>query len=111
MYYSPVRHSSSEEDASDLHVLGTPPAFILSQDQTLHWICEELMFSSSIKCFQINLTCICSVFNVLSALLTGVLTYTITIHFACKAFFVILFIFCEKNQKIAYRHHFSVYRL
>jgi hypothetical protein len=24
------------------------------------------MFSSSIKCFQINLTCICSVFNVLS---------------------------------------------
>ena len=23
-------------DAFDLHVLGTPPAFILSQDQTLH---------------------------------------------------------------------------
>ena len=36
MYYSPVRHSSSEEDSFDLHVLGTPPAFILSQDQTLH---------------------------------------------------------------------------
>ena len=35
MYYSPVRHSSSEEDSFDLHVLGTPPAFILSQDQTL----------------------------------------------------------------------------
>ena len=52
------------------------------------------MFSSSIKCFQINLTCICSFFNVLSALLTGVLTYTTTIHFACKAFFAILFIFC-----------------
>ena len=35
MYYSPVRHSSPS-DAFDLHVLGTPPAFILSQDQTLH---------------------------------------------------------------------------
>ena len=38
MYYSPVRHSSSEEDSFDLHVLGTPPAFILSQDQTLRLI-------------------------------------------------------------------------
>ena len=38
MYYSPVRHSSSEEDSFDLHVLGTPPAFILSQDQTLYKI-------------------------------------------------------------------------
>ena len=52
MYYSPVRHSSSEKDAFDLHVLGTPPAFILSQDQTLHYsLCEELMFSSSYKCY------------------------------------------------------------
>ena len=41
--YSPVRHfppaASSEESTAgfsfDLHVLGTPPAFILSQDQTL----------------------------------------------------------------------------
>ena len=41
--YSPVRHyvenSISEEISKttpfDLHVLGTPPAFILSQDQTL----------------------------------------------------------------------------
>ena len=47
MYYSPVRHSSSEEDASDLHVLGTPPAFILSQDQTLIKIivCLKLILS------------------------------------------------------------------
>src|SRR5690606_20265428 len=29
-----VRHP-----AFDLHVLGTPPAFVLSQDQTLHGIC------------------------------------------------------------------------
>ena len=42
MYYSPVRHSHSQSKlfkcAFDLHVLGTPPAFILSQDQTLHLI-------------------------------------------------------------------------
>ena len=38
--YSPVRHSVSlpKKTASfDLHVLGTPPAFILSQDQTLKY--------------------------------------------------------------------------
>ena len=37
--YSPVRHSIIESEDSiafDLHVLGMPPAFILSQDQTLH---------------------------------------------------------------------------
>lgn len=36
--YSPVRHSSTPEGAFpfDLHVLSTPPAFVLSQDQTLH---------------------------------------------------------------------------
>ena len=38
-YYSPVRHSSTQckhqASAFDLHVLSTPPAFVLSQDQTL----------------------------------------------------------------------------
>ena len=36
--YSPVRHSCTPERALpfDLHVLSTPPAFVLSQDQTLH---------------------------------------------------------------------------
>ena len=36
--YSPVRHSApdrSREHAFDLHVLSMPPAFVLSQDQTL----------------------------------------------------------------------------
>ena len=32
--YSPVRHSPPEGGPCDLHVLGTPPAFVLSQDQT-----------------------------------------------------------------------------
>ena len=40
-YYSPVRHSSPESKLSalpfDLHVLGMPPAFNLSQDQTLQF--------------------------------------------------------------------------
>jgi hypothetical protein len=31
--YAPVRHCS--EEPFDLHVLGLPPAFVLSQDQTL----------------------------------------------------------------------------
>ena len=37
-YYSPVRHFQKTEVflTFDLHVLGTPLAFILSQDQTLH---------------------------------------------------------------------------
>ena len=42
--YSPVRHcpllhldeSSIHRFSFDLHVLSTPPAFVLSQDQTLH---------------------------------------------------------------------------
>src|SRR5699024_8056760 len=38
--YSPVRHSSTlckhKTFPFDFHVLSTPPAFILSQDQTLH---------------------------------------------------------------------------
>ena len=38
--YSPVRHSTrtpKDAFAFDLHVLGTPPAFVLSQDQTLQF--------------------------------------------------------------------------
>ena len=50
--YSPVRHSVSwnpsenfnQNTSFDLHVLGTPPAFILSQDQTLMFKC--LIYSS-----------------------------------------------------------------
>ena len=44
--YSPVRHSVSPcgETAFDLHVLGTPPALILSQDQTLKFNLLERAF-------------------------------------------------------------------
>ena len=44
--YSPVRHSTCRPKATaafDLHVLGMPPAFVLSQDQTL-------MFTSRTPC-------------------------------------------------------------
>ena len=36
--YAPVRHSCVSEETLpfDLHVLGLPLAFVLSQDQTLH---------------------------------------------------------------------------
>jgi hypothetical protein len=33
-----VRHSECKHSACDLHALGTPPAFVLSQDQTLHYL-------------------------------------------------------------------------
>src|SRR5215212_4678113 len=41
--YSAVRHCPRPErrEPFDLHVLGTPPAFILSQDQTLHRNCPR----------------------------------------------------------------------
>src|SRR5436853_5110208 len=41
--YSPVRRFTREPKplfSLDLHVLGTPPAFVLSQDQTLQLILE-----------------------------------------------------------------------
>ena len=56
--YSPVRHcplfpldeSSFHRFSFDLHVLSTPPAFVLSQDQTLyksyqHGVSTELIFT------------------------------------------------------------------
>ena len=38
----------SKRDSFDLHVLGTPPAFILSQDQTLHCL---ISFRQSLSLF------------------------------------------------------------
>ena len=49
--YSPVCHAPC--GTSDLHVLGTPPAFILSQDQTLKFHSELLLLRTRapwIKC-------------------------------------------------------------
>jgi hypothetical protein len=49
--YSPVRHSvhrASSMSSFDLHVLGTPPAFVLSQDQTLRCEKPEQLLSNAI---------------------------------------------------------------
>src|SRR5712691_5210267 len=42
--YAPVRHFTQRPKSpfsSDLHVLSTPPAFVLSQDQTLRTTCVQ----------------------------------------------------------------------
>ena len=48
--YSPVRNSldrcKHQSSAFYLHVLGTPPAFVLSQDQTLIKMCLNLLVLS-----------------------------------------------------------------
>ncbi len=46
-----------KEKAFDLHVLGTPPAFVLSQDQTLIMIC--LNDQMVIKLIKINFASYC----------------------------------------------------
>ena len=46
-------HPGSPPGAFDLHVLGTPPAFILSQDQTRHpmfYFSHELMCEDALSC-------------------------------------------------------------
>ena len=50
--YSPVCHSP--EGAFDLHVLGTPPALVLSQDRTLH---QKILFDKRERfCSSLQLT-------------------------------------------------------
>ncbi|OSP56996.1 hypothetical protein EFP6CSP_16855, partial [Enterococcus faecium] len=44
----PVEQAPVEKEAFDLHVLGTPPAFVLSQDQTLIKSSNILRLLSSI---------------------------------------------------------------
>jgi hypothetical protein len=52
--YAPIRHSaqSCDRTAFDLHVLSTPPAFILSQDQTLRMNCFR-HFDLAVSCPEI----------------------------------------------------------
>ena len=56
--YSPVRRSSTPEGAFplDLHVLGAPPAFILSQDQTLQFEPAE-RFRSAVDRYRALFVC------------------------------------------------------
>ena len=54
--YSPVRHSSAPSKLGllpfDLHVLGMPPAFNLSQDQTLHL--SFVAAGQALRCFELR---------------------------------------------------------
>ena len=64
--YSPVRHcpllhldeSSIRRFSFDLHVLSTPPAFVLSQDQTLH----DRLFVSARFCLAFLTQILCGFF-------------------------------------------------
>ena len=75
--YSPVRHQIQESKLSflsfDLHVLGMPPAFILSQDQTLH--CKNIVQ------LRIKRMIVCSVqdANILSSSLKYLSLYLLTV--------------------------------
>ena len=57
--YSPVRHSAGRckhpPASFDLHVLSTPPAFILSQDQTLKFSVDLPEFFLTSLCFSLFL--------------------------------------------------------
>ena len=64
--YSPVRHfplhplseNSFSRFSFDLHVLSTPPAFVLSQDQTLH----DRLFVSARFCLALLTQILCGFF-------------------------------------------------
>ena len=59
-HYSPVRHFPLTEVSFsfDLHVWSTPPAFVLSQDQTLH--CQKVYVLHS---YRIDISCSTSIFS------------------------------------------------
>ena len=60
---SAVRHSLPEGSAFDLHALGTPPAFVLSQDQTLHCMMERAVKPTPAHSPQRRRTCASSRFS------------------------------------------------
>ena len=86
----PLTFGASSSGPFDLHVLSTPPAFILSQDQTL---CKSLFFSRqpfgylsfllfgslnrslNVKNFRESYVFHCSVIKVVAALATARLSY------------------------------------
>ena len=83
--YSPVRRfpllNSSEDSLSnfslDLHVLGTPPAFILSQDQTLILIVYYRLFASNICLISSNALRFC-LFSVIFGIVRNLFTKFLT---------------------------------
>ena len=96
--YSPVRHWSSPEGASpfDLNVLCTPPALILSQDQTLDHIVYQPLSSIEILCRAFAL-CFLLLFTVFQSFLSFGINETLSFADLC--------LFCT------YRLQFSLYFL
>ena len=109
-----LTRTSSRRGSFDLHVLGTPPAFVLSQDQTLmkvSWVvsdsyyllacifielplCLEFIFGY-VVIIQMNYplhifgVCLCSVFNELRCCLLKQLLYNITFDWNCQQVFLL----------------------
>ena len=77
----------------DLHVLGMPPAFILSQDQTLHCLYPFRLFAFALSFFFdvfVIYSRFCSVFNVLFRLFRRLIYPTLFRAF-CQSFFRLFF--------------------
>ena len=107
--YSPVRNSSArckhQASAFYLHVLGTPPAFILSQDQTLIKIivCLKLILSLTdllffivqyynFSCSALHIGSSCSVFKGLCrSRATTILVYHVHMSLSISFFYFFKF--------------------
>ena len=97
----------------DLHVLGTPPAFILSQDQTLHLISSSIVTASRcLSCINLltfvvscNVSISCSVFKELPHCPFEQCSMSISSsRFLCQhvfSFFFIIDHLIQKSQKIS----------
>ena len=105
----PLEHlgASSSMSPLDLHVLGTPPAFVLSQDQTLPFnpLSLELfpvlkLNSSESLSLLIALLLLCIVFKVRCARCSRVPDYNTTVTFFCQALFTLIFQFFVDFQYI-----------
>ena len=78
----------------DLHVLGTPPALILSQDQTLHCRFYPSLFFSNCVSFLSSIASY-TVFKdlIFSLAYLSTLNHFINFHFFCQYLFYLFFAF------------------
>ena len=79
----PIFYIATKDESSDLHVLGTPPALVLSQNQTLHKNYYNLDRSSlllyeAFNLFQNQTLLFASFFQMLS--LTGIITFLLSLR-------------------------------
>ena len=84
----------------DLHVLGTPPALILSQDQTLHcrfypslFFSNCVSFLSSIASYTVFKDLIFRLRPNFSLAYLSTLNHFINFHFFCQYLFYLFFVF------------------